>query len=145
MAFDSLVRHYENVYWIDLVKKTARILKLDASYVDVPGKETHEEFLFDIVIKKWVDTIVYKEDRDKVLNTLSISNVLKTFETKDELVGNYRNFVNGEIHYYQYNVSKVNKDGKLAIIGFQNVDDIIKEPQEIENAKKERSSSSKRS
>ena len=138
MAFDTLVRHYENVYWINLEKKTARILKLDASYVDVPGKETHEEFSFDLAIKKWVDTIVYIDDRDKVLHALSISNVLKTFETKDELVGNYRNFRNGQIHYFQYNVSKVSKDGKFAIIGFQNIDDIIKEHQEMENAKKEK-------
>ncbi len=39
MVFDTLARHFQNVYLMDLEKKTARILKLDADYVDVPGKE----------------------------------------------------------------------------------------------------------
>ena len=33
MVFDTLARHFKNVYWVDLEKRTARILKLDADYV----------------------------------------------------------------------------------------------------------------
>ncbi len=136
MVFDTLARHFENVYWVDLEKRTARILKLDASYVDVPGKEDHKEFPFESVVKHWIDTIVYEEDRDKVTSVMTAQNILKNFETKDEVVGNYRSVGNGEIHYFQYTVSKASKDMRYAILGFQNVDDIIKEHEEIESAKR---------
>lgn len=137
MVFDILARHFENVYWVDLEKRTARILKLDASYVDVPGKEDHKEFPFEAVVKHWIDTIVYEEDRDKVRSVITVQNVLKNFETKDEVVGNYRSKGNGEIHYFQYTVSKASKDKRYAILGFQNVDDIIKEHEEIDAKKRE--------
>ncbi len=138
MIFDTLARHFKNVYWVNLEKKTARILKLDANYVDVPGKKDHREFPFEVVLKKWINTIVYIEDREKVSNAITIENIKNSFKTKDEVVGNYRNLVNGEIHYYQYNITKSSKDSKIAIVGFQNIDDIIEEHQKIEKDKREK-------
>ena len=138
MAFDTLVRHFKNVYWCDLEKRTARILKLDADYVDVPGKTDHREFGLEAVLEKWINTIVYSEDREKVRSNLTIENIKKVFETKEELVGNYRSFVNGKIHYFQYSFGKADQDGTKAVAGFQNIDDIIEEHQKIEKAKREK-------
>lgn len=138
IIFDTLVRHFENVYFVDLENKTAKILKLNADYVDVPGKVGHQQFLFDDVINRWIKTIVHKDDRDKLKSLFNIDYVNKFFETKDELVGTYRSIGNNEVHYFQFNISKASKDGKIAILGFQNIDDIIKEHQEIEKAKREK-------
>ena len=138
MVFDALARHFKNVYWLDLEKKTARILKLDASYVDVPDREDHQEFRLEAVIENWINTIVYPEDREKVRSAITIENVKKVFETKEELVGNYRSLVDGEIHYFQYNIIRTDQDGTKAVAGFQNIDDIIEEHQEIEKAKREK-------
>ncbi len=138
MIFDALARHFQNVYWMDLEKKTAKILKLNATYVDVPGKDDHREFPLEAVVKNWVNTIVYPEDREKISRTLTVENIKKVFETKEELVGNYRSLVNGEIHHFQYNISRTKQDGTKAVAGFQNIDDIIEEHQEIEKAKREK-------
>ncbi len=138
MVFDALARHFKNVYWLDLEKRTARILKLDADYVDVPGKEDHHEFLLEAVIENWRNTIVYPEDREKVSRVITIENIKKAFETQEEIVGNYRSLVNGEIHYFQYNISRTDQNGTKAVAGFQNIDDIIEEHQEIETAKREK-------
>ena len=138
MVFDTLARHFKNVYWIDLEKKTAKILKLDATYVDVPGKEDHQEFQLENVLRNWINTIVYPEDREKVSSVITIENIKKVFKTQDELVGNYRSLVNGEIHHFQYSFGKADKDGTKAVAGFQNVDDIIEEHQEIEKVKREK-------
>ena len=138
MVFDALARHFKNVYWLDLEKKTARILKLDAAYVDVPGREDHQEFRLEAVIENWINTIVYPEDREKVRSAITIENVKKVFETKEELVGNYRSLVDGEIHYFQYNIIRTDQDGTKAVAGFQNIDDIIEGHQEIEKAKREK-------
>ncbi len=138
MVFDTLARHFKNVYWVDLKRKTAKILKLEAAYVDVLGKKVHQEFSFETVVGNWINTIVYSEDRDKVSRVITIENIKKVFETQEELVGNYRSFVNGKIHYFQYSIGKVDKDGTKAIAGFQNIDDIIEEHQKIEKAKREK-------
>jgi signal transduction histidine kinase/DNA-binding response OmpR family regulator len=138
MVFDTLARNFKNVYLADLERETARILKLDAAYVDVPGKKDHHEFPFDAVVSHWVDTIVYPEDRDKVRSVITVENVKKIFKTKDEFVGNYRSLVDGEIHYFQYSLNKVGEDGTKAILGFQNIDDIIEEHLETDKAEREK-------
>ena len=138
LIFDTLARHFENVYWVNLEKKTAKILKLDADYVDVPGKEDHQEFSFEVVSKNWINTIVYPEDREKVRSAFTIENIKRGFETREELLGNYRSLVNGKIHYFQYNIIRSSQDGTIAIAGFQNVDDIIEEHQKLEEAKREK-------
>ena len=138
MIFDTLARHFENVYWINLENRTARILKLDADYVDVPAKEECREFRLEMVIENWINTIVYPEDREKLRSTITIENIKKVFETKDELVGNYRSLVNGEIRHFQYSFSKADKDGTKAVVGFQNIDDIIKEHQILEKVEREK-------
>ena len=127
MVFDTLARNFKNVYFADLEKETARILKLDAAYVDVPGKKDHHEFPFESVVSHWIDTIVYPEDREKVRRVITIENVKNIFKTQDEFVGNYRSLVDGEIHHFQYSLSKADKDGTKAILGFQNVDDIVED------------------
>ena len=50
----------------------------------------------------------------------------EVFTTQDEYVGNYRILVDGEVHNFQYNFSKMN-DKDYIICGFQNVDSIIEE------------------
>lgn len=138
IVFDSLARDFKNVYWVDLENEKARILKLDATYVDVPGKKDHREFLIDDVVKKWIDSIVYVDDRDKIRNTLTIKNVKEVFKTEDQLVGNYRSLVNGEIHYYQYKITKSATNNNIAVLGFQNIDDIIEEHQALDKIKREK-------
>ena len=138
MVFNALARHFKNVYWVDLEKKTAKILKLDADYVDVPGKEDHREFSFEAVVDHWINTVVYQEDREKLSSIITAENIKKTFETQDELVGNYRSLVNGEICHYQYSFGKADEDGTKAVAGFQNIDDIIKEHQQAEKTRREK-------
>ena len=138
MAFDALARHFENVYWVDLEKKTARILKLDADYVDVPGKKDRQEFPLEAAVGNWIDTIVFPGDREKVRNAITVENIKRVFETQEELVGNYRSLVNGEIRHFRYRFGKVGEDGAKAVAGFRNIDDIIEEHQEAERAKREK-------
>ena len=138
MVFNTLARHFKNVYWVDLEKKAAKILKLDADYVDVPGKEDHREFSFEAVVDHWINTVVCQEDREKLSSIITAENIKKTFETQDELVGNYRSLVNGEICHYQYSFGKADEDGTKAVAGFQNIDDIIKEHQQAEKARREK-------
>ena len=127
LVFNTLVRNFKNVYLVDLEKKTARILKLDAAYVDVPGKADHREFPFDAVVAQWIDTIVHPDDRAKIRENVTADKVLEAFKTQDEVVGNYRSVVDDVTHHLQYSLSKANEAGTKAIMGFQIVDDIVEE------------------
>lgn len=127
LVFDTLARNFKNVYFADLEKETARTLKLDADYVEVPGREDYREYPFAVVLNQWINTVVCPEDREKIAETITVENVRETLKTQDEMVGNYRSLVNGELHHFQYNISKVNKAGTKIILGFQNVDDIVNE------------------
>ncbi len=127
MVFDTLARNFKNVYFLDLKKETARVLKLEADYVDVPGKKDRREFPFKAVLDRWINTGVYPEDRERIRRTISLENAKKIFKSQNEFTGNYRSLVNGKIQHYQYSISKADKDATKAILGFQNVDDIVKE------------------
>ena len=127
LVFDTLARNFKNVYFADLEKETARTLKLDADYVEVPGREDYREYPFAAVLNQWINTVVCPEDREKIAETITAENVRETLKTQDEMVGNYRSLVDGVLHHFQYNISKVNKAGTKIILGFQNVDDIVNE------------------
>ena len=127
LVFNTLSRNFKNVYLADLEKKTARVLKLEASYVDVPGKTDHHEFPFDAVVGHWIDTLVHPDDREKIRVTITAENVKHVLETQDEMVGNYRSIVDGKLHHFQYSLSKADATGTKVILGFQNVDEIVDE------------------
>lgn len=67
-----------------------------------------------------------------------MNNIREIFKTKDQLVGNYRSLVDGEIHYYQYKITKSTKENNIAVIGFQNIDDIIEEHQAVDKINREK-------
>ena len=144
MIFDSIARHFKNVYWLDLEKKTVKILKLDAAYAGVLGKVDQQERSFKAVVEKWIQTMVCPEDREKVRSAVKIENIKKVFETQEELVGNYRSFVNGEIHYFQYNFIRTDKDGTKAVVGFQNIDNIIEEHAKADQIEREKEAAHQR-
>ena len=123
--FRALSRNYMNLYLADLEKGTAKILKLEADYVDVPGKEDHREFPFDAVLSQWINTVVFEDDRESVRETLTPENIKNLLSKQDEVTGTYRSLVGGKILHYQYKFSKTDGSGNVVVVGFQNIDDII--------------------
>ncbi len=128
--FHALTHDLVNIYLVDLDKGTARILKLDAAYVDVPGKTSHREFPFDPVLSQWIDTVVHPDDREHVRGVLNVENMRKVFEDQYECVGTYRSIGEGDVHWFQYKMSKADAEGSLAVLGFQVIDDIVREQEE---------------
>ncbi len=123
--FNILARNFKNVYYVDLEKETAKILKLDASYIDFLNLDTKREFPFQTVLAHWIDTVVYEEDRAEIRRVFTTENVKHLLTAQSEFVGNYRSLVDGKIHYYQYSMCRSDDAGLRAILGFQNIDAII--------------------
>ncbi len=137
-AFDALSSNYKNIYQIDLNKGTAIVLKFNDEFKDGRLDDLlDKEFSFESLLNAWIDDSVYPDDRENLKKSLSAKKLNEVFSKHDEYTGNYRMFIDGKIYNYQYNFKKLNEDGKV-IVGFQNIDKIIKEHAELERKEKEK-------
>ena len=137
-AFDALSSNYKNVYSLDLNKGTAIILKFIDEFKDGRLDDLiDQEFPYEGLLNDWINESVHVDDRENLKRALSIDNLKQVFSHKDELTGNYRMVVGNQTYNYQYNLKKLNKDGKV-IAGFQNIDKIIKEHAELERKEREK-------
>ncbi len=135
---NTLARSFKNVYRVNLKTGKTKVLKLETKYVVLPQMDENQEFSYDALIHPWIDSLVYSEEREEMHDALSIQNLKKQLAEHEEYVGNYRSIATGEIHYYQYNASKMEADSDVIILGFQNIDDIIEEHLETERKEREK-------
>ncbi len=137
MIFDTLAHGFKNIYLVDLEAETAKILKLNDEYRGILHIGEEQVFPFDAVRKRWLEAVVCDEDRDEVSKVFTTENVKKVLSKQDEMIGNYRGVINGVTHYFQYSLRKVNMPGMKVVLGYQNVDDIVKEHLEQERKEQE--------
>ena len=137
MISDTLARNFKNVYLLDLEKETAKILKLEAGYAELQKEGIGHEFPFDAFLAHWLNNVVCPEDRAEVSKVFTVENVRRCLFEQEDLTGTYRSGAGGETHYFQYNMSRANENGTKAILGFQNIDDIICTQLEEENKRRE--------
>jgi signal transduction histidine kinase/CheY-like chemotaxis protein len=137
MISNTLARSFRNVYLVDLEKETARILKLDAGYDRLEKEGVGHEFSFNVLLSDWLNNVVAEEDRAETAKVFDVENVRKRLSTENEFTGNYRSTAGGETHYFQYNMSRVDENGRKAILGFQSIDDIIRIQLEAERKRSE--------
>ncbi len=142
-VFDSLARGFQNVFWINIPDGTAKILKLDGYITSGLDKENHKFFDYPTVLKRYIEERVHPEDKQSLYSKLCLEHLRIVFENKSEYIGNYRALVNGEVHYYQYNLTRTADVGFITA-GFQNIDAIIEEHLEAERIEKEKEAAHQR-
>ncbi len=125
--FDILARNFKNAYLVDLEKETIKILKLDAGYEEILNICVGQEIPFDTVLSYWLNTVVCPEDREEMAKVFATENVKKILASQNELTGYYRSIVDGKTMHYQYSMSKTDDAGLKAVLGYQNVDEIVEE------------------
>ena len=136
-VFDVLARGFQNIFLINTEDGKAKILKLDG-YI-TSGLDTKEHKIFDYPtnLKQYIKERVHPDDKEMLYSKISFEHLQKVFETRDEYIGNYRVLVNGEVHHYQFNLSKPHNN-KNIVCGFQNIDAIIEEHLEQDKKEKEK-------
>ncbi len=136
MVFDTLARNFKNVYLADMEKETIKVLKLSEGYADRLQIGSEQEIPFDAVRKYWLETMVCDEDRAEISRVFETENVKKALLEQNGFTGNYRSIINGKVYHFQYSMSRINASGLKAVLGYQNVDEIVE--QHVAQEKKER-------
>ncbi len=126
-VFDALARNFKNVYLVDMDRGTAKILKLGDGYHDILKLGEEQVFSFDAVRRYWLEHVVCPDDREEMNRIFATENVRQQLLSLGEFSGNYRSIADGETHHFQYVLCRLAGDGLRAVLGFQNVDDIVAE------------------
>ena len=83
---------------------------------------------YDLVIKEYISKFVIPEDQERMYKSSSLESLLLNVKESGFYKQSFRRFLNGEILYYEMNVSKIISDGKtIFIIGMRDVDKEMRE------------------
>ena len=127
---NALAGDFENVFFIDTDRDSAKILKLEGYVVSGMGKNKGEDWPYTATLNRYIDERVHPDDQGRLRTAIGMETVRRELENSSEYVGNYRILVDGETHYYQFKYIEMENIGHI-IVGFQNVDGIV------ENEKKQ--------
>ncbi len=141
-TFNILARNFKNVYYVDLEKKTMKVLKLSDGYDESLNIGNEIILPYAEARNHWLTELVYAEDRPELERIFATENVKKVLSEQSEVTGNYRSIIDGKLHHFQYSLCRVDDSGLRAILSYQNVDDIVnehllreKKERELEEAK----------
>ncbi len=137
LVFDTLARNFRNVYLADMDRGTMKILKLSDGYDKLLNVGSEREIPFDDIRRLWIETVVCPEDREEVRRVFETENVKNLLLTQGEFTGHYRSIINGKLHHFQYIMSRISQSGLKAVLGYQNVDEIVEEHLREERRKRE--------
>lgn len=125
---EILASEYSSVYYIDLT--------LD--YIDIytANEETESEFgkyfkrggKYSDSYRNYVESLVFEEDREKMLKAGSLYNILNELGTKKAFVTQFRSVNDKRPHYYEMKFVKVGDDENPSAValGFLDKDEIIR-------------------
>ncbi len=124
--FDALSDNYANVYLIDPVEGTLKVLKLNGYVTTGVDRQSTKVYSYETVKDQYVSERVHPEDQAMMKKAISLTDVRSALADKNEYTGSYRILDNGETHHYQFKYMQL-KNYEYMIAGFQCIDDIVKE------------------
>ncbi|MDE5548397.1 MAG: hypothetical protein K2J30_05335, partial [Clostridia bacterium] len=134
----ALSRDYINVFAVNEEQATARIIKLEGYVTEGLQKDSTAEYDYAVIVERFINDRVHPDEREELLQALSLANVRGKLKADGEFLGSYRVVEDGEIHHYQYTFRKIanskqEQDGFI-LVGFRNIDEIIRKEQEQKDA-----------
>lgn len=79
---------------------------------------------------EYIEQRVYTEDRNFMKKAIALDTVIEKLTDIDEYSSSYRVEESGELHFYEFKFMKLNSD--TIIVGFMNIDKMIKDAKEKE-------------
>ena len=138
---DALSRDYLNVYAVNTREDTAKIVKMEGYVTSGLEKDFRKTFSYTPLVRQYIKERVYSEDQQELLEALSIDRVTEKLNSDMEYIGSYRVLTDGAIHNYQFTYVKAegkrSQEGYTVLVGFRNIDEIVREEQKQKQALEE--------
>lgn len=133
----TLSREYLNIFVLYLDRMEFKIVKLDGFKPEGLENGKNRYYSYQYFIEHYAATRVFSEDMDDFLAAVEIDNVIEQLSTHVEFQHSYRIYENNTIHNYQFRLINIGDPGcsNKIIVGFSNIDEIVKAAQEKEQLK----------
>ena len=133
----TLSRDYINVYAVNAGTGTVRAVKIAGYAAAGLGQDSANEALYSEIVTDYINYRAVPEDREYLLEALSMDTVVEKLKTAEEYSGSFRVLVDGGVHTYQFICAKHKArggdGGKLGgsfLVGLRNIDEIVRREQE---------------
>ncbi len=137
---EALSRDYTNVLALNEDRATVRIVKLKG-YVPQGLMDGPDEQPYPPILDTYVRDRVHPGDRAYLREALDLGTIGARLAAGGDYTGSYRIIMDGETHYFQFTCVKMRDnagfDGAFILMGFRNVDDMMKKEQEQKAALKD--------
>ena len=132
---EALSRDYTNVFAINEESNTARILKLEGYVTEGLNKDavnTSVEYNYSDILNNYIRTRVHPKDQQELTTALDLDYVKEQLKENPSYMGSYRIVDdNKKVHHFQYTYLQIKDSGHGAfiLVGFRNIDEMIRKEQ----------------
>ena len=125
---EILASEYTSVYYIDLTTDELDPYTMNAETENEFGSIFRSGIKYSDAFRMYVSTLVYPEDREKMLRAGSLYNIIKELNTKKTFITTYRSDNKGNPHYCEMKFVKVGEDEspQAVALGFADKNDELR-------------------
>lgn len=127
---NALNRDYANIIRIRITTRTIKPIKLSGFIPDSFKQNDSLDSTYESFFSEYIADRVYSEDRAFMEKAIALDTVIEKLTGTDEYSSSYRVEESGELHFYEFKFMKLNSD--TVIVGFMNIDKMIKDAKEKE-------------
>ena len=127
---NALSRDYANILSIRVTTRTIKPIKLSGYIPDSFKNNDSLDSTYVSFFTEYIEQRVYTEDRNFMKKAIALDTVIEKLTDIDEYSSSYRVEESGELHFYEFKFMKLNSD--TVIVGFMNIDKMIKDAKEKE-------------
>ena len=127
---NALSRDYANIISIRITTRTIKPIKLSGYIPDSFKNNDSLDSTYVSFFTEYIEQRVYTEDRNFMKKAIALDTVIEKLTDIDEYSSSYRVEESGELHFYEFKFMKLNSD--TIIVGFMNIDKMIKDAKEKE-------------
>ena len=127
---NALNRDYANIISIRITTRTIKPIKLSGFIPDSFKQNDSLDSTYESFFTDYIEQRVYSEDRTFMKKAIALDTIIEKLTNTDEYSSSYRVEESGELHFYEFKFMKLNSD--TVIVGFMNIDKMIKDAKEKE-------------
>ena len=127
---NALSRDYANIISIRITTRTIKPIKLSGFIPDSFKQNDSLDSTYESFFTEYIEQRVYSEDRTFMKKAIALDTIIEKLSNTDEYSSSYRVEESGELHFYEFKFMKLNSD--TVIVGFMNIDKMIKDAKEKE-------------